>query len=457
VRTALVFVSSAAVLVLEILGIRLLAPYVGLTLETTTAIIGTVLAGIAAGAALGGRAADRFDPARLLPALLIGGGVLAMLTVPLVRGLGGALRNGGDAAAIVVALVALFPAATVLSAVTPAVAKLELHDLRATGSVVGRISAWATAGALVGTFATGFVIVPLLPTDVAVLAVGALLVALGTATARRAVAAAAAVAALVAGGATAAVPVPCDAETDYHCARVEVDARGGRILVLEDLRHSYVDLRHPEHLEFPYTRWIGDAIDGAAPSGAALDAVFLGGGGFTLPRYLAATRPGSRSRVLEVDGDLVRLARTRLGLRTGAGLRVHVGDARVTLRGEPGASADVVVGDAFGGRSLPWHLATVEFAREVRRVLRPHGVYALNVIDHGPLRLLRAETATLRMVFRGVAVVSAPGSGNFVLVASDGPLPAGVGSPQRAAELAAGADPLRDDDAPADQLLTPSA
>ena len=71
---ALVFVASGAVLVLEILGIRLLAPYVGLTIETTTVIIGTVLAGIAAGAALGGRAADRLDERRLLAGLLVAGG-----------------------------------------------------------------------------------------------------------------------------------------------------------------------------------------------------------------------------------------------------------------------------------------------------------------------------------------------------------------------------------------------
>ena len=77
------------------------------------------------------------------------------------------------------------------------------------------------------------------------------------------------------------------------------------MLVLEELRHSYVDLADPRHLEFDYMRWIGDAID-AVPAGP-LDAVFLGGGGFTLPRYVAATRPGSRSRVLEVDGDLVEL------------------------------------------------------------------------------------------------------------------------------------------------------
>ena len=126
-----------------------------------------MLAGIAAGSALGGRAADRVSPRLLLPVLLAAGGALAIATVPLVRLFGPALRGGGDTAALVIALTALLPPATALSAVTPAVVKLQLRDLGATGSVVGRLSAWATAGGLAGTFATGFVLVPLVATDVA--------------------------------------------------------------------------------------------------------------------------------------------------------------------------------------------------------------------------------------------------------------------------------------------------
>jgi MFS family permease len=457
VAAGLVFVSSGAVLVLEILGIRLLAPYVGLTLETTTTIIGTVLAGIAAGAALGGRAADRLDERRLLALLLAAGGVLAMLTVPLARGLGHALRGGGDAAAFTVTLVALFPPAAVLSAVTPTVARMQLRDLGETGSVVGRLSAWATAGGLVGTFATGFVIVPLVPTDVAVLVVGGVLVSLGVIAGA---APAYVLGALALAALTLAAGAPCDAETDYHCARVLKDPgrSAGRTLMLEDLPHSYVDLADPRYLEFAYTRWIGAAIDGM--DGGPLDALFIGGGGFTLPRYVAATRPGSRSRVLEVDGDLVALARERLGLRTGPALAVDIGDARVTLRDQPAASADLVIGDAFGNRAVPWHLTTAEFVADVRRVLRPGGLYALNVIDYEPLGLVRAEAATLLEAFDEVALVShrEPG-GNFVFLASAGALPAlqGMRVLDRAEveRLAAGADPLRDDDAPADQLLTP--
>jgi SAM-dependent methyltransferase len=448
---ALVFVASGAVLVLEILGIRLLAPYVGLTIETTTAIIGTVLAGISAGAALGGRAADELDPRRLLAGLLAAGGALAIATVPIARGLGSALQDDATAAAVLIAALALFPPAAVLSAVTPTVARIQLRDLATTGSVVGRLSAWATAGGLVGTFVTGFVIVPLVPTDVAVVAVGVALVALGLVVARTGAALAAGAGAVVMGAATFAAGAPCDVETVYHCARVEEDG-SGRVLRLERLRHSYVDLEDPTHLEFDYTQWMGAAIDDMA--GGPLEAVFIGGGGFTLPRYVEATRPGSSSRVLEVDGDLVALARDRLGLRTGPDLRVRVGDARLALRGEATDSADLVVGDAFGGVAVPWHLTTAEFTRDIRRVLRPDGLYLLNVIDYDPRSLVRAEQATLREVFENVALVGHPDpGGNHVFLASDAPLPE---LPAAELELPDGGV-LRDDDAPADQLLTPAA
>lgn len=474
---ALVFVAAGAVLMLEILAVRLLAPYVGLTLETTTAIIGAALGGIAAGAALGGYFADRTDTRLLVVGLFIAGGLLTLLTVPIVHWLGPGARGNGDLAALGIALIALVPAAATLSAISPAVAHLQLHDLRASGTIVGQLSGWATAGALVGTFVTGFVLAPLLPVGLTVLIVGAVLTgggaALGLASRLLPAAAVAGVAltALALSGLAIASDSPCDTETRYHCVSLEADPsrQGGYNLLLDDGRHSYVDLDDPTHLEYAYTRWIADSIDATNPAKEPLDGLFVGGGGFTLPRWLLATRPGSHAQVLEVDGELVDFAEERLGLRTSPALRVAVGDARIGILDIESNSVDVVVGDAFSATSVPWHLTTVEWNEEVQRVLRPGGLYALNLIDNPPFELAAAEAATLREVFSAVRLVAREAitgglfGGNLVFLASDQPLPYRAGSnakfgityDETAVESLAGeGDVLRDDFAPADQLLT---
>jgi MFS family permease len=472
----LVFVASGAVLVLEILSVRLLAPYVGLTLETTTSIIGAVLAGIALGAAIGGWVADRVNPRWQLVGLLIGGGLLVLLTVPIIRALGPAASEGGNTAAIGVTFAALVPVAAVLSAVTPTVARLQLRDLRTSGTIVGRLSAWATAGALVGTFGTGFVLVPLLPVSSSVLTIGIMLVLAGLLLgayvrllhpARIAIAVLATVGLAVL---TLAQRSPCDAETTYHCAQVEIypGRPTDQLLLLDRGYNSSIDQSEPRYLGFPYERWISQAITAIRP-GKPLDGVFVGGGAFTLPRWLQAARPGSHSNTLEVDPKLVSFDRERLGLRTSPELRATIGDARLTLGDERSASADVIVGDAFSSRTVPWQLMTSEWLKDVRRVLRPDGLYALNMIDLPPLKLLRAEAATLLASFAEVRLITEaaadghPAGGNEVLLASDGALPGETTAPadgariyDRAAvtRLVAGAEPLRDDYAPVDQLET---
>jgi spermidine synthase len=473
---ALVFIAAGAVLVLEILAVRLLAPYVGLTLETTTSIIGAALAGIAIGAALGGRIADRTNTRRLVVGLLVGGGLLALLVVPVVHWLGPGARGEGNLAALGITVIALVPSAVVLSAVSPAVAHLQLHDLRASGTVVGGLSGWATAGALLGTFGTGFVLVPLMPISTAVLITGLGLVltgvALGLSSRLLSLAGLAGVLllAVVLGAWSGGFDSPCDAETKYHCVNVEVDPSNpsGRELLLDDLQHSYVDLDDSTDLHYNYVRWIAKAIDAMYAPKAPLDVVFVGGGGFTLPRWLLATRPRSQAEVLEVDGELVEFDEENLGLRTSPELRVTIGDARMSMFDQVEDSADVVVGDAFGNLAVPWHLATAEWGEEVKRVLKPNGLYALNVIDLGSLDLQRAVAATLLDAFTHVRMVTfgraeRPIGGNAVILASDRPIPAAANTNNKVAttlrsseveRFAEDAEVLRDDYAPADQLLT---
>src|SRR5262249_31404958 len=141
--------------------------------------------------------------------------------------------------------------------------------------------------------------------------------------------------------------------------------------------------------------------------GAPLDTLHLGAGGLTLPGYLAASRPGSVSRVLEVDPALLDLDAARL--RVPAGTQLWAGDARVGVGREPAGRWALVIGDAVGHLILPWHLTTREMVTAIRRALRPDGVYALNVIDAPRGSFVRAEAATLAAVFPYTAVVAPTG------------------------------------------------
>src|SRR5215210_5846276 len=228
-----------------------------------------------------------------------------------------------------------------------------------------------------------------------------------------------------------AAPGPLVRETDFGRAEVKLDRRhpGGRLLLVDGQDSSYVDLEDPTRLDFAYVRRIGDLLDLHHPAGAPLHVVHVGGGGFTLPRYVAATRPGSRSTVFERDGGLVDVAREALGLRTSARMRVRVGDGRELLAALPERSADAVIVDAFDGPLVPAHLTTVEFVREMRRALRPGGLCVLNVIDIPPLELARAGAATLLAVFRHGAVLAprrllrGREGGNVVLAACSRAMP----------------------------------
>jgi spermidine synthase len=262
-------------------------------------------------------------------------------------------------------------------------------------------------------------------------------------------------------------------ESPYSCLNVRPGySSGGRILWINREQHSYIDLDNPAHLEWEYTQTFGDVADVAWPGSGRLDALHVGGGGFTMPRYLQAVRPGSASTVLELDPGVVRIGREQLGQRTSARLEVRQGDARIGIRTVPSNSIDFVVGDAFSDLTVPWHLTTREFVAEIDRTLRPDGVYVMNVIDEAPFRFLRAEIATLRERFEWVTAMSATSTftggfaDNVVLAASHRALDRRalaerirdqgyvMLSGSRLTRFTGGAEVLTDDYAPVDQWLS---
>jgi spermidine synthase len=140
------------------------------------------------------------------------------------------------------------------------------------------------------------------------------------------------------------------------------------------------------------------------------------------------TRPGSRQRVVEVDGGLVEFVRARLP-SGGTGIRVRTGDARAVLAGLTSDSVDLIFVDVFAGARIPAHLTSVEFVAEAARVLRPGGTYAANLADGAQLAFARGQAATVDSVFPETALIGSPQAlrgrrfGNFVLLAGRGPLP----------------------------------
>jgi spermidine synthase len=209
----------------------------------------------------------------------------------------------------------------------------------------------------------------------------------------------------------------------------DADRDGSWMLLVDGTPQSHVDLDDPTHLEFEYVRRIGHVLDLAAPPGTALDVVHLGGGALTLARYTAATRPGSRQRVVEIDQQLTDLVRAHLPLPRNVRVRVRADDARTGLAALHDASADVVICDVFAGARTPAHLTSAEFAAEAHRVLKPGGLYTANIADGPPLSFARGQAATLRSVFASVCLLAEPGTlrgrrfGNLVAAASDAELP----------------------------------
>ncbi|MER6615915.1 spermidine synthase [Streptomyces xantholiticus] len=212
----------------------------------------------------------------------------------------------------------------------------------------------------------------------------------------------------------------------------DVDRERAWLLTVDGAPQSYVDLDDPTHLEFEYVRRLGHVVDCAAQEGAPLSVLHLGGGALTLPRYIAATRPGSRQDVVEADAGLVALVAEHLPLPDGSGITVHRADARAWVEAASPDSVDLIVADVFGGSRVPAHLTTVSYARAAERVLRPSGIYAANLADGAPFTFLRSQLATFAEVFTELALIAEPSVlrgrrfGNAVLLASRSPLATGA-------------------------------
>jgi spermidine synthase len=207
---------------------------------------------------------------------------------------------------------------------------------------------------------------------------------------------------------------------------------GSFTLVVDGTPQSHVNIDNPSELFFEYIQRMGHVIDQLKQPGEPITAVHLGAGAFTLPRYVEATRPGSRQQVVELESDLVDFVREHLPWSSRAQIRVRHGDAReVVAKFPPGlrGSVDLLVIDIFSGARTPAHVTSLEFYQSAVSLLADDGVVLVNVADGPGLAFARGQASTLASAVADVAmlaetqILKGRRFGNVVLVGSQKALP----------------------------------
>ncbi len=498
---AVVFVSSFCIMVIELVASRLTAPVLGVSLYTWTSVIGVIMAGIALGNYTGGRLADRWASPWLL-GLLFALAALFSLSILLLRDL---IRDvtWPQWMPLMVRVLAhtafvFFLPSAVLGCISPVIVRLSMTDVARSGTTVGRIYAWSTVGSIAGTFATGFFLISWFGTKTIIVGVAGVLTLMGlwfiTDAPWRQALLRAAIIILVIGGSLLGLrqadllASECLRETNYFCINVNteyldedriallgVDDEDPPIvhtLVLDRLVHSYTLPEHPGALIYGYERTYAQVIEPLAERKPDLRSFFIGGGGYTFPRYMEETYPESEIVVAEIDPGVTEIARLMLGLQGSERIEAYDQDARMLMASlEDGEPYDLIFGDAFNDFSVPYHLTTLEFTQLVDRLLADDGLYVANIVDGGGRgSFMRAFVRTQKAVFEHVAVIptiaswrSAPRT-TWVVVASQAPLELdhitspGAPLPQDELEAYLAMEPpliLTDDYVPVDNLLAP--
>jgi spermidine synthase len=415
------FISSFCVMVIELIASRILAPYIGVSLYTWTSIIGIILAGIALGNYIGGKLADRYASSHVLMAIFFAGSLMTIAILPSTKLVASSelFSNLPMMVAFVLKTTCIFfVPAIILSMVSPLVIKLTLADLGKTGGVVGTIYACSTAGAILGTFMTGFYLILWFGTRMIVWWIAAVLIFTGILAwfswnvPDRWRASLKNILIWIAIIAVMAVYVSLfqireswqedyTMESNYYTIRVYDIEDNVKVLSLDYLIHSYNKPGEPTFLKYTYLQIFDEIVRYATRDNPAPRVLHLGGGGYSFPQYLEAVYPDSVNEVVEIDPAVTQVAYQELGLPRDTGIRTYNLDARLFLMQRPATDKyDFVIGDVFNDLSTPYHLTTLEFDRLVKANLNEGGIYLMNIIDDYKYgKFMPAMLYTLNRVF----------------------------------------------------------
>ncbi len=401
-----IFASGALIMVLEMVGARVMAPHLGTSVIVWTSLIGVVLACLAVGAFLGGRLADKKLSVNVLARILLGAGLGSAITALAHRFVGISITTNIDniyLSAVVASLCLFALPAVAFGMVSPYIIRLRLADISTSGATVGRLYALSTTGSIVGTFLGGFVLISyfssthiLLGTAAAMLFLSVLVGVSGKIPKAQNVSALLLLACIPVMGtinshveeAMRAKGTPPPVETPYNSIRISQgyneEQRPIRLMATDPgYAQSGTYLDKPSELLFDYTKYyaLGTVLFPKAQS-----VLMLGGGGYSIPKWLLAGHGGLdgdklRLDVVELDAGMTKLAKEAFGLKEDARMRIFHEDARRHLTTNT-QKYDLVFVDVFNSHySVPFHMGTVEAAAALRRAVHDQGAVMMNIIS----------------------------------------------------------------------------
>ena len=453
---ATVFLTGAGLMTVELVASRLIARFLGSSLYTWTGVLGVILAGMSLGNYLGGRMADSAPnlPKRIsLMFFASAAACIAILWLNAWAGSSAFLMGLSWPVRILLHMAwAFLLPATVLGTISPMVAKLAIERSAQTGRAIGTLYAWNAVGSILGTFLTGFYLTAWLGSVRIVVCMALLLAVLGfcyawavrrgTGQTGRSSMAGAAAGLVLFGGLFLLAVLPGEgvagvagilklrdasnevnaiyfAETQYQALTVtaELGNEAHRSFFQNKLRHSEINLNEPEKLLYPYHQLYEAFINKVRGKNATpIRLLCLGGGGYAFPQALLKTRPGSEIVVVEIDPGVTKAAQEAFGLAKDAPIEIHHMDARNYIadairknRDKPGSIPpfDIILCDSLSEYDIPWHMTTQEFDERIATLLKPDGLYLINLIDayeYGGF--MNAMNQTLSSAFSNVAAVS---------------------------------------------------
>jgi len=452
-----VFMSSACIMIIELVASRLIARYLGSSLYTWTSVIGVVLAGITIGNYLGGRLADKFQPRKTLSALFCLASIACVVIVILNNVVGDWLwlwRLSWPVRVFLhVSMVFLLPS-VLLGTISPVVAKMALDKGLATGKTIGTIYAWGAAGSIAGTFLAGFYLIAAMGTIAIIWTIALILLLMAIAYRVKSwpvyiwavilivfffLSSTEASAAQELGTTLLLREKPDSSviyedETAYcYVAVKKIDDNPNHLAFHQDkLKHSEILLDNPDDLQYFYTKIYAAVTEGLTKDKKTPRFMIIGGGGYVYPRYLQKLWPESSVDVVEIDPGVTEAAMAAFGLSRDTKINSISLDARNYVDellykrslGQKIPLYDFIYEDAINDYSVPFQLVTKEFTDKISEILTHDGVYMVNLIDVFDSGLfLGSVVNTLKKTFPYVSAVTEEGTpylmrNTFVVVAS---------------------------------------